>query len=57
MAEVFVLGGGKPTPTEFRPGGPKTLNHRTLKSLQSRSKVPDRLAYLLVTRHNGFEVS
>ena len=40
MAEVFVLGGGKPTPTEFRPGGPKTVNHRTLKSPQSRSKVP-----------------
>ena len=25
MAEVFVLGGGTPTPTEFRPGGPKPL--------------------------------
>ena len=40
MAEVFVLGGGKPTPTEFRPGGPKTVNHPTQKSPQSRSKVP-----------------
>jgi hypothetical protein len=29
MAEVFVLGGGTPTPTEFRPGSPKTVNHQT----------------------------
>ena len=34
MAEVFVLGGGTPTPTEFRPGSPKTVNHRTPKSPQ-----------------------
>ena len=34
MAEVFVLGGGKPTPTEFRPGGPKTVNHQAPKSPQ-----------------------
>ena len=40
MAEAFVLGGGKPTPTEFRPGGPKTVNHRTPNPPQSRSKVP-----------------
>ena len=38
MAEVFVLGGGKPTPTEFRPGGPKTVNHQAPKSPQSHSK-------------------
>ena len=40
MAEVFVLGGGTPTPTEFRPGSPKTVNHQTPISRQSRSKVP-----------------
>ena len=56
MAEVFVLRGGTPTPTEFRPGSPKTVNHRTPISPQSPSKVPERLAYPLVTRHNGFEV-
>ena len=29
MAEVFVLGGGTPTPTGFRPVSPKTVNHQT----------------------------
>ena len=37
MTEVFVLGGGTPTPTEFRPGSPKTVNHQTPKSPQEKA--------------------